>query len=152
MVQEVKYLLRQDSVCDEDIICAIAKVETYEEKRNVRLSKSKAQKEPPCNTSSHKVSEACTVAEHSGKVSSDKAHNSECFVEFRKLVSLLGSLSHQLSSLQKNVCYMKKNKVDTKDDKKIVMKCKGCLKFDNANRCTHSYICGSRSHFEISCR
>ena len=31
------------------------------------LSKSKAQKEPPCNTSSHKVSEACTVAEHSGK-------------------------------------------------------------------------------------
>ena len=40
-VQEVKYLLRQDSVCDEELLPAITKAAFNEQERDVRLSQSK---------------------------------------------------------------------------------------------------------------
>lgn len=87
--------------------------------KKTRLSKGKARKKPPCNISSHKVFETFTVAENSGKECSVKAPNSECSDGISKLVSLLGSLSHQLLSLQKNVCYTRKSNVDMKDNKVV---------------------------------
>ena len=41
VVQEVKHLLRQDSVCDEELLSAITKAACYEQERDIRLSKSK---------------------------------------------------------------------------------------------------------------
>ena len=40
-VQEVKYLLRQNSVCDEELLPAITKAAFNEQERDVRLSQRK---------------------------------------------------------------------------------------------------------------
>ena len=41
VVQEVKHLLRQDSVCDEELLSAITKAACHKQEKDVRLSKSK---------------------------------------------------------------------------------------------------------------
>ena len=45
VVQEVKHLLRQDSVCDEELLSSIIKAACYEQEKDVRLSKSKNPKQ-----------------------------------------------------------------------------------------------------------
>ena len=45
VVQEVKHLLRHDSMCDEELLSAITKAACYEQEKDVRLSKSKNSKQ-----------------------------------------------------------------------------------------------------------
>ena len=41
VVQKFKHLLRQDSMCDEELLSAITKAACYKQEKDVRLSKSK---------------------------------------------------------------------------------------------------------------
>ena len=41
VVQKFKHLLRQDSVCDEELLSAITKAACYKQEKDVSLSKSK---------------------------------------------------------------------------------------------------------------
>ena len=50
VVQKVKHLLRQDSVCDEELLSAITKAACYEQERDVRLSKNKNSKQHQCSS------------------------------------------------------------------------------------------------------
>ena len=45
VVQEVKHLLSQDYVCDEELVSAITKATSYEQERDVHLSNSKNPKQ-----------------------------------------------------------------------------------------------------------
>ena len=50
VVQKVKHVLRQDSVCDEELLSAITKAACYEQERDVRLSKNKNFKQHQCSS------------------------------------------------------------------------------------------------------
>ena len=105
VVQEVKHLLRQDSLCDEELLSAITKAACYKRERDVLLSKSK-------NPKQHQhVSEAsvCSSDPKHNKASGNDSSNGNSRIgdsssnPVLKLTSIVESLALQLSSLQNDI-------------------------------------------------
>ena len=109
VVQKVKHLLRQDSVCDEELLSAITKEAYYEQERDVRLSKSK-------NPKQHQhVFEAsvCSSDPKHHKESSNNSSNGNSGIGdsssdlVLKLTSIVESLTLQLLLLQNDIFDLK---------------------------------------------
>ena len=141
VVQEVKLLLRHDSVCDEELLSAITKAACYEQERNVRLSKS----ENPKQHQHMFEASVCSSDPKHNKASSNNGSNGKSGIgdsssdRVLKLTSVVESLTLQLLSLQNDICDLKDK--DVNRDRQVNKKCVTCSKNVNS-RCTHCYLCG----------
>ena len=153
VIQEVKHVLKQESVCDEEIITAITKAESYEQERTERLSKSKPKNlRPPRNNGTGRVYEANVSSTKNGDSNGINKSENVCDSHsdsIVKLSSMVESLTPQLSSLQKDICNMKSN--SEYDKSKRIVKCSYCMS-NNVNRCYHCYLCGSEHHYARQCK
>ena len=155
VVQEVKHILRKETVCDEEILSAITKAESYEQERLDRLSKSKPRNLKQRNGSGG-VFEANVSTKNGGVGISDKSGDKSGKMgdtqsvsdPIVKLSSMVESLTLQLSSLQNEICNMKSSNYD---GSRGIVKCKYCIE-NNINRCYHCYLCGSDRHYARQCK
>ena len=150
VLQEVKYLLRQDPVCYKELLSAITKAACYEQEKDVHLRKSK-------NLKQHQhvfKASVCSPDPKSNKASSNSSDGDSGIGGFSsdpvlKLTAVIESLTLQLSSLQNDICGL--NDKDLNRDRLVHKKCKTCNKANVNSRYTHCYLCESNRNYTRNC-
>ena len=148
VLQEVKYLLRQDSVCDKELMSEITKAACYEQEKDVHLRKSNKQHQHVFKAS------VCSPDPKSNKASSNSSDGVSGIGDFSsdpvlKLTAAIESLTLQLSSLQNDICDL--NDKDLNRDRRVHRECKTCNKTNVNSRCTHCYLCESNKNYTRNC-
>ena len=110
-----KHLLRQESLCDEELLSGITKAVSHKQEKDLRLGKSK-------NT-------LCIYFSY--KTSSSNSKRNSRIVNFVKLRSIVESLTMELLSFQSGIINLKGQDLDKK--------CVICNE-TNINRCTRCYL------------
>ena len=168
IVSEIKPLLKNINVSDEDLIFAIGQASSADSQRNNKMNKTKYNRQqagvhnidsefvfPSNDLSSNELSGRNKV---SGKqnlcpVSGNTSEND--------IVKLLKEMQSEISSLKSEVRYMKKSKsekdssgegnqaAESHQEQRKRPKCKECRE-KKVDDCRHCFVCGGTGH--ISCR
>ena len=133
VVSEVRPLLRQPDVSDEELITAVSQASQANTERNIK----------------HHTS---TNTKHSAKV-----NNLDVDVETESNIGrILSTLSEELISLKKEVRQLKSNNGERsaksrQQHRRVKLACEPCMQKNLAASCTHCAVCESPDHFARQC-
>ena len=140
IMTEIKPLLRNPRVLDEDLIFAVGQASSNDQQRSVKLNKSKIR--PKVNAVEMKYEADNELNLIPSKQDSTKASKSV------ETLDLLRSVQKELSNLRTDVNTLKKPKKEVRDhrcEQKDKYMCKRCLKNDE-EVCTHCFKCCGEGH------
>ena len=142
---EIKPLIRNPSVSDEDFIFAVGQASSSDQQRSVKLNKNKIR--PRVNAVKMEYEAENELNLISSKQGSTKKNTSV------EMLDVLRSAQKELSNLRTDVNTLKKAKKEVRDNRgeqKNKYMCKRCIENDE-EVCTHYFKCCGEGHITRKC-
>ena len=145
IMTEIKLLLENPSVSDEDLIFAVGQASSSDQQRSVKLNKSKTR--PRMNA---------VETEYEAENELNLIPSKQDFIKENKsveMLDLLRSIQKELSNLRTDVNTLKKAKKEVRDhrgEQKDKYMCKRCNENDE-EVCTHCFKCCGEGHIARKC-
>ena len=145
IMTEIKPLLRNPRVSDEDLIFAVCQASFSDQQRSVKLNKSKIRPRENAVEMEYEAENELTLIPR--KQDSTKENKSV------EMLDLLRSVKKELIDLRTDVKTLKKAKKEVRDhrgERKDKCMCKRCLENDE-KVCTHCFKCCREGHIARKC-
>ena len=145
IMTEIKPLLRNPRVSDEDLIFAVCQASFSDQQRSVKLNKSKIRPRENAVEMEYEAENELTLIPR--KQDSTKENKSV------EMLDLLRSVQKELINLRTDVNTLKKAKKEVRDhrgERKDKCMCKRCLENDE-KVCTHCFKCCREGHIARKC-